>query len=89
MDQFFCVTNLTFFFFFALFYETEESWKGDELVEIHMYFGGKFRSNPNIAYIGNYKIDISKDMDPNDMSIIQLCRIFKQVDLDTTKITFW
>ena len=76
------------FAFFVLFYETKENEKGDKMVDIYMYFGGKFRSDPNIAYIGEYKIGIWKNKNPNEMSIIWLWRMFKQVGPDATKVNF-
>ncbi|XP_071939845.1 uncharacterized protein [Coffea arabica] len=42
------------------------------MVEIHLYFGGIFRSEPNTAYVGNYKLAIWKDKDPNELSIVGL-----------------
>ncbi|XP_071924560.1 uncharacterized protein [Coffea arabica] len=63
--------------------------KEKEMVEIHMYFGGIFRSEPNTAYVGDYKLAIWKDRDPSELSIVGLCRMFKLIEKDATRVTFW
>ena len=76
---------------FALVWLSEDNTqeKEKEMVEIHMYFGGIFRSEPNTAYVGDYKLAIWKDRDPSELSIVGLCRMFKLIEKDATRVTFW
>ena len=76
---------------FALVWLTEDNTqeKEKEMVEIHLYFGRIFRSEPNTAYVGDYKLAIWKDRDPSELSIVGLCKMAKLIEKDATRGIFW
>ena len=65
---------------------TEE--KSEDKVDIHMYFGGRFREKPRLHYTGTH-MAIFKDRIEDQLSIVSLCRMFKKVDEGATRVTFW
>ena len=59
------------------------------MVEIHLYFSGIFRSVPSIAYVRDYRLAIWKDRAPSELSIVGLCRMFKLIEKEATRVNFW
>ena len=53
-----------------------------------MYFDGKFREYPALHYTGT-RMAIFKNRLEDHICIVSLCRMFKKVDEDATRVTFW